>query len=445
MNAQETGSVAGLNNTLTPPACREDLQILQASFEEGHAGYDRYVSIAYLHGLFETFEQRCYVPKQAWEFFKMVSTISASIKDGHTRTRFSDLVEKSIDDKLELLPFFVIVDGREAVVYRDLGEPAGKFNGMVLQSVNGIEVTRILEELRLTTPVDGDILSAKDRRIEGWAFVRGLATTLGITSPYAVTMINSRGKVLKYVLGGTTLRNIETRFEQQEGKLHPSPAGLAFYQNRSVAVLKIRQFGGKLDPRLGRNFPTFFRNTFEEIRKFKTRSIILDLRGNRGGETELGPLLLSYLIDSPIKYYESTSVKPVAAKYLDVPKNFVELLKEDGLTRASDGSFHSNEPEMVLPSEPAFHGNIYVLQDGLSFSVTADFVALLRETQKATFIGEESGGASGGNTSGWDGIVVLPNSRLIVRVPLVAYHNAIDPRFPPARGVFADHSVGMSI
>jgi hypothetical protein len=159
----------------------------------------------------------------------------------------------------------------------------------------------------------------------------------------------------------------------------------------------------------------------------------------------LGPLLLSYLIDSPVKYYDRLSAKPVVSKYLVIPKDFVASLKEDGLDKATDGSFHSSQPEIVRPSEPVFHGNIYVLQDGLSFSVTADFVAVLRENKKATFIGEESGGASGGNTSGWDGIVVLPHSQLRIRVPLVAYYNAVNPAFPPNRGVFADYSVGRSL
>jgi hypothetical protein len=87
---------------------------------------------------------------------------------------------------------------------------------------------------------------------------------------------------------------------------------------------------------------------------------------------------------------------------LQIPKDFVDSLKEDGLEEQKDASYAEQNPEVTKPSAPAFLGDLYVLQDGLSFSVSAEVVAILRHKERAVFLGEESGGAYGGNTSGWD-------------------------------------------
>jgi hypothetical protein len=257
--AQETGTLADLNNTLTPAACREDLQVLGASFEEGHAGYNRYVSEEYLHNLFMLAELKCNVPRQKWEFFRMVSTISASIKDGHTRVRFPDLLEKSIDDRLELLPFFVMVDGDEAVIYRDLGNSPGKFAGMRLRSVNRITIPLILEQLREATSVEGDIRSAKDRRIEGWAFIRGLSTTLGINSPYTIDLIDSRGKVFTQKLEGINFHSLDSRLKIQEGNPHRLPPNLLFTITDQLRFLRSGNLADRLTRRRQKISPRFSR------------------------------------------------------------------------------------------------------------------------------------------------------------------------------------------
>ena len=127
-----------------------------------------------------------------------------------------------------------------------------------------------------------------------------------------------------------------------------------------------------------------------------------------------------------------------------MPKDFVDSLKEDGLQEQKDGSYLDLDPEVTKPSTPTFLGDVYVLQDGLSFSVSAEVVAILRHKKRAIFLGEESGGAYGGNTSGWDAQLTLPNSGLRVRIPLVAYYCAVGIDAPLNRGVFPDYSVGMS-
>src|SRR3954447_18437188 len=100
---------------------------------------------------------------------------------------------------------------------------------------------------------------------------------------------------------------------------------------------------------------------------------------------------------------------------------------------------------MQTPASPHFGGNLIVLMNGGSFSTTCEFLATLHHRGGATFVGQETAGAYYGNTSGADVSLVLPHTRLILPVPLVAYTLAIDGSGHGPRGIPPDHRVEYSI
>ena len=63
-------------------------------------------------------------------------------------------------------------------------------------------------------------------------------------------------------------------------------------------IRRLRGLGAK------KSLREFYRESFEAMSESGTKSLILDLRDNGGGEDELGKLLLSYLLDEPFKYYD---------------------------------------------------------------------------------------------------------------------------------------------
>jgi hypothetical protein len=74
---------------------------------------------------------------------------------------------------------------------------------------------------------------------------------------------------------------------------------------------------------------------------------------------------------------------------------------------------------------------VMALMNGGSFSTTCEFLSGLHSRKRATFIGEEAAGGYYGNTSGRMPTVILPNSKVAVRVPLQTYYLAVqggDPR-----------------
>ena len=95
------------------------------------------------------------------------------------------------------------------------------------------------------------------------------------------------------------------------------------------------------------------------------------------------------------------------------------------------------------PSENHFDGTVYVLIDGGSFSATAEFAATADFYKRATFIGEETGGAAEGDTGGDIG-PTLPESHLHPRVPGEAYFSVVD-KSNRRRGTLPKHAVMQTI
>jgi len=77
--------------------------------------------------------------------------------------------------------------------------------------------------------------------------------------------------------------------------------------------------------------------------------------------------------------------------------------------------------------------------------VTAEFAAVTHYLKRATFIGEETWGAYYSNNSGTFVIVTLPNSRLNVGIPMLAYYTAVKDYPAPDRGIIPDYEVRSTV
>lgn len=64
------------------------------------------------------------------------------------------------------------------------------------------------------------------------------------------------------------------------------------------------------------------------------------------------------------------------------------------------------------PNKSAFHGKVFVLINGGSFSASSIITAKLKNDKRATLVGEETGGANDGTVAGFYSYQKLPNSEI---------------------------------
>lgn len=215
----------------------------------------------------------------------------------------------------------------------------------------------------------------------------------------------------------------------------PGNIALQFYRAQATARLRIRAFDGS-------SFAPTLDSAFRVIGDSATRTLILDLRGDGGGVDEYGALLVSHLIPEPFHYFDHIQVKTIAPSFPTwLPRTFEEL--RAGTVPDPSGGFrvtsalHPGVGEQQ-PASQLFLGKLIVLIDGGTFSTAADVAAQLRSRGRATFIGSETGGTYEGNTSGLNALIVLPNSRLRLKIMMYGYWNAVRAPQRPGRGTLPD-------
>jgi C-terminal processing protease CtpA/Prc len=213
-----------------------------------------------------------------------------------------------------------------------------------------------------------------------------------------------------------------------------------------IAVLTIYGFGDRPGPAGTKPLNQFLHDAFDEIHTRNSGSLILDLRNNDGGEDALGKQLLSFLLDQPFQYYDDlifNSREFSFFRYVDGAKPILE----NEVEKRADGKYHYIvHPNWGIqkPAQPHFAGQVLVLMNGGSFSTTCEFLSNLHYRKRATFVGEAAAGGYYGNTSGDVVAVVLPNSKVVVRVPLMTYYLTVKGA-NPSRSILSDYEVKPSM
>ena len=221
------------------------------------------------------------------------------------------------------------------------------------------------------------------------------------------------------------------------------------YLEKKIAYLRISSFLRWHRDRFKQNFDILFDSVFKELKVKHTKNLILDLRNNEGGDGT-GEKLLSYLMTKPYKLYESAELRfvgyPAVVDYLE---NGKELFFSDSLVdRTNTGMYRLKKAYMPLlgeqqPDSNYYKGNLYVLINGASGSMASVVASILKGNGRGTFIGEEGGGAMEGTTAFYGANLVLPNSKIRVRVGLLKTTRAV--AFTKGRGVEPDYPITPKI
>jgi len=431
---------------LAPEALREDLAIARRVIEESHPGAYRYASPAELAAAFDRAARAIDRPMDATSFFRHAATAVMSIRCAHTAVTLPETLQRAIDTTVPLLPLAVRRIGRRLYVLHDLSEPPAGLAGAEIVAIAGIPAARLLDTLEATLPRDGDVESSSAWRVDGLRFGMHLERVFRLHAPYAVEVRGRDGR-RRVTLAGrprpVLVDSLKARFPRDWPPAQALESG--FVDGGAIARIALHRFS-EHDSVSQAALHAALAQAFDSVRVHHSRALILDLRANGGGEDELGLALLSELLPKSFTYYDSLVINAREfsfARYIQaedpLPPGFA-VPKPDGRLA---GIGHPN----LGTHEPAanhFDGPLFVLMDGRSFSTTCEFLSNLHPRRAATYIGEEAGGATGGNTSGFDITVRLPHSGVRLIVPQMTYYMAAHDR-PLRRGMMPDVPVTPSI
>jgi hypothetical protein len=421
---------------------QQDYEIFVRALIEAHPGLYRYTSKELFDSIFATTSKNIDHEMTEEEFYKLLMPVIADIKCGHTKwhraNRPDDRYPFRSDSLFPLKLYFK--DDKAYVLYAYNADTTIKPLTEIV-SINARPVTSVINELRKYITIDANVQSALYEELNH-SFNGYYATFIETAPAYNITYSAGNG-LLTASLPTVNVEAIQKR-DSLEKPAHQLPLRLT-YPASNIAILTIENF--YVDKKEQKYYP-FMDSVFEDLKKKQINNLVIDVRNNEGGEENWGGYLYSYLTYKNFRYYNKITMtqkeKFSFSKYAWLPKMFGLMhlfIKE------RNGEVYFTKQKYLhtqSPNKNAYTGNVYMLINGMSFSTTTELASMLHNNERATFIGEETGGAYYGNNSGVFAIVTLPNTRLTIGIPLMAYYSNVSDYPYKDRGILPDHTVTNS-
>ena len=385
-----------------------------------------------------------YTPKDSMDFYfdqdykdsmtelefgwKILAPLISNIHCGHTSFGMSKGWNKFVQRvRIPSFPLQLRAWSDTLVVLANLNKKDSTIKrGTIITSINGVSNKEIIQKMFGCLSLDGYAYNADYTRISG-DFPYYHREIFGLYKKYRVGYIDSTGNEQKIYVP-VFIPEIDSTKKHKGGNGFPNFKKLRIESDRSftidtsinTGIMSLNTFI-KGD---GRHLRSFFKSSFKKMKKDSIRNCILDLRFNEGGDIDMYVLLAKYLRNTPFKVADSAyavakSLKPYR-KYFN--QGFAVNMGLWLLTKKeADGNYHFGywERHLFKPkTKYHFNGNLYVLINGSTFSAATLFCNAVKGQSNVKLVGEDAGGGWYGNNGIMIPDIILPNTKLRVRLPL---------------------------
>jgi C-terminal processing protease CtpA/Prc len=287
------------------------------------------------------------------EYYRELMRLCALIGDGHTNVFYPDALKLTAKPPLKTL----LIDGLVAVtnVYAPALEVQGIRAGMEILEVDGEVVYAYVK--REVTPFQS-ASTPQDLAVRSYwyGFLHGPED-----QPVKLKLRSPDGSVTEKTVARTGYKQIKYPGAFEYRAL---PNGIAYVRADSFSDEKI----------VGQ-----WKEKLPETRTAK--ALILDLRSNGGGSSNIGWALLSTLIDKPTE-----GARTRMRRYIPTERAW-------GMNQVQ---FVTDPPSRIEPDQgPRFTGPVIVLTSGATYSAAEDFLIAFQSSGRGRIVGEASGGSTG--------------------------------------------------
>ena len=390
--------------------------------------------------------------------WNIIAPLTQTIHCGHTSFGMSKNWGRYIQNKtIPSIPIYVKVWGDTMIVTANLNKKDSVLKpGTLITSINNLGVKQMVNKMFQYLPEDGYADNVNYLRISS-NFPYFHRNVFGIYKNYKIGYTDSSGKeknitVPMWVPQQDTAKKKEikplVKIPKKELKRNRIANARSMQIDSSIntAIITLNTFsnGG------GRHLRIFFHHCFEKIKEQQVKNVVLDLRGNGGGDITMSSLLTKYVRNTPFKVADSAySVAKNFSPYTGKIKGgfwsnlgliFLSKKRKDGLYH-----FGYWERHLFIPkTKNHFDGKLFVLINGPTFSASTLFCNVVKGQENVTIAGEEAGGGWHGNNGIMIPDITLPVTKLRVRLPFfrIVQYNHVQ---KDGRGVMPDIYIGPTV
>lgn len=373
--------------------------------------------------------------------WRILAPLTQKVRCGHTSFGMSkNWYRFTRNKRIPSFPLFLKIWDDSMMVVGNLNQKDSVFKpGTLVTSINGIRNHDLIEHMFEYLPLDGYADNVNYVRISG-NFPYYHRNIFGIYKNYRVGHVDSLGTE-KYTLlpmwvppppdtskVKTPHPKIKIPRKQRRKERRESFRNMTVDTANSTAIVTLNTFstGG------GRRLRGFINHSFKEIKKQQCKNLVIDLRSNGGGEINMSTLMARYIRRTSFKvadsaYATTKCLSPYTGK---IKQGWLSNLGLFFFTKKrKDGNYHFGyyERKSFAPKKKNhFDGDVYVLINGPTFSASTLFSHTLKGQDNVLIVGEEAGGGWYGNNGIMIPDIVLPKTKLRVRLPIfriVQYHH----------------------
>ena len=362
-------------------------------------------------------------------FRSLLSYVLARINCGHTSCRYSDDYTRYLEmGRLRTFPLSVKIWKDTMVVTANLNRKDSILKRSTpILSINGVPQQQVVDSLSKFLSSDGYNDVAKFQQLSNRGTFAGWYRNIyGLTEKFNIEYLDTNGvqqstSIPVYDPAKDTMpfRMAEPiHFSKKDLKKQREfiTRNLQVDTALNTAYMTLSSFSR------GNSLSSFFKHSFKLLKKRNINHLVIDVRGNGGGDASLSTLLSRYLMDNSFKLADSLYAIRRSSNYGKyIEKQSLYWFAMQFVTkRKSDGKYHFGYFERhYFKPKKKFHydGKTYILAGGNSFSATALFAATVKGQKNIFLVGEETGGAAYGNTAWMIPDAQLPITGISFRVP----------------------------
>jgi hypothetical protein len=378
--------------TFTPEQLRQDLAAIESAIERTHPDIAHSVDPATLGRAIDDVRAKLGHPMTAAEAWTVFSGLNAVMADGHLAVAYpggpADEIRRHVKRGGRLFPYAVHVTSEAGIFVRArLDETATPLAGRRIDMIDGVSAHDVVE--KLLAHMNGDTLAMRAQLLsERFAF-------------WYWKFYGERQTVRLRIAGADSVVDASSAIPRAYQERSFAQLFRLDLLDDAVALLTIDQFywGDK------QQFHAFTRAAFARMQTAGTRTLIIDIRANLGGDDDVWVEgIMPYIATRPFTNGSSYRLKIIEGRQKEGQKVGDVILGRQQT---------QYEPQLDNPLR--FKGQVYVLISPRTYSSAVLFSTAVQDSGFGTVAGV--GGGARGTQSGGIQNVALPNTKMTIVVP----------------------------
>jgi hypothetical protein len=398
INPDNTNGILMMKEKYSVEELKEDFLQFRRHIEETFPNPYEFTSKESFDRSFQAKCKKITGPMSLLEFYRLLAPLKGNIGCGHAHLDYPGEYRKKV--QTQKFPLILTFLENRCFVRKDLNENSSLPLFCEILSINEIEIGSIMDTLKSEISADGNNSSFKTSSLE-ICFQYYYANHFGVPKEYRIEYrTDGNGDVHEAVIPAIPCSGIN--YSNKE----PKDLDIQVFPKKDAAVLTIDSFSYYEEK--NKIFFDFVDMAFSRIKNENIKNVIIDLRGNGGGDPFCASYLWAYIEREPYPYFSDPYGK------------YAELAKP------------------IKRADNYFTGELFFLIDGSNFSTTGHFCSLVKYHEQGTFIGTETGSTHTCNAAVRE--FALKNTKIGLKIASRSFAAAVK-GFPKDRGIIPHHTV----